>query len=173
MKKKGDDHYLKEKFEQAAEFYTRAINVSPTEEPVYYSNRSACELGVCADSHVLIRKKGYVNMKPPKLDLTIEDSGKAIALNKDHVKVINRRANALEALDRLEEALRGRFTTFVVQPCLTSSQIPRLHHCHDFRWIPERKVRSGGGARVKKVVFHESRRNNKGSNLLFLVFDSH
>lgn len=43
LKKKGNDHYQKEIFEQAAEFYTRAINVSPTEEPVYYSNRGACE----------------------------------------------------------------------------------------------------------------------------------
>ena len=51
--------------------------------------------------------KGYMNMKPPKFDLIIEDCDKAIALNKDYVKAINRRANALEALDRLEEALRG------------------------------------------------------------------
>ena len=109
-----------------------------------------------------------MNMKPPTLDLIIEDCDKAIALNKDYVKAINRRASALEALDRMEEALRGRFTTFIVQPRLTSSQTPRLHHCHDFRWIPERKSRSGGGARVKKAVFDESRRNNKGSNLLII-----
>ena len=38
----------------------------------------------------------------------IEDCDKAISLNKDYVKAINRRASALEALDRLEEALRGR-----------------------------------------------------------------
>lgn len=51
-------------------------------------------------------------MKPPKFDQIIDDCDKAIALNKDYVKAINRRANALEALDRLEEALRGRFATF-------------------------------------------------------------
>jgi tetratricopeptide (TPR) repeat protein len=44
----------------------------------------------------------------PKFELIIEDCDKAISLNKDYVKAINRRANALEALDRLEEALRGR-----------------------------------------------------------------
>ena len=70
-----------------------------------------------------------MSMKPPKLDLTIEDCDKAIALNKDYVKAINRRASALEALDRTEEALRGRFITFITQPRLTSSQTPRLHHC--------------------------------------------
>jgi hypothetical protein len=114
-----------------------------------------------------------MNMKPPKLDLIIEDCDKAIALNKDYVKAINRRASALEALDRLEEALRGRFAPFIVQPRLTFSQKPRLHYCHDSGWIPERKGRSGGGACVKKAVFCESRRNNKGSNLPFLVPNSH
>ena len=114
LKKKGNDFYQKESFELAAEFYTRAINVSPTEEPVYYSNRGACE---CTNNGafdgVLIMNKGYTNMKPPKFELIIEDCDKAISLNKDYVKAINRRANALEALDRLEEALRGWSTVSV------------------------------------------------------------
>jgi len=33
----------KKGLELAVEFYTCAINVSPTEEPVYYSNCGACE----------------------------------------------------------------------------------------------------------------------------------
>ena len=57
LKKKGNDHYLNGNFEQAAELYTRSINASPTEEPVYYSNRGACECGVCADGRVLIQRK--------------------------------------------------------------------------------------------------------------------
>jgi hypothetical protein len=68
---------------------------------------------------VLTTNEGYMNMKPPKFDLIIEDCDKAISLNKDYVKAINRRANALEALERLEEALRGRLATFVTSPCLT------------------------------------------------------
>ena len=113
LKKKGNDYYQKESFELAAEFYTRAINVSPTEEPVYYSNRGACEcIGNSASGEVLTVIGGYMNMKPPKFELIIEDCDKAISLNKDYVKAINRRANALEALDRLEEALRGRSIPF-------------------------------------------------------------
>jgi len=111
LKKKGNDFYQKENFELAAEFYTRAINVSPTEEPVYYSNRGACEFTrIGASDGELTVNEGYTNMKPPKFDLIIEDCDKAISLNKDYVKAINRRANALEALDRLEEALRGWLT---------------------------------------------------------------
>ena len=62
--------------------------------------------------------EGYMNMKPPQYELIIGDCDKAISLNKDYVKAINRRANALEALDRLEEALRGRLTTLVASPRL-------------------------------------------------------
>ena len=69
---------------------------------------------------VLTVNEGYMNMKPPKFELIIEDCDKAVALNKDYVKAINRRANALEALDRLEEALRGQLTHFSTPLCLTS-----------------------------------------------------
>lgn len=71
---------------------------------------------------MLTINEGYMNMKPPKLDLIIEDCDKAIALNKDYVKAINRRANALEALDRMEEALRGRLTIFTAAPSDTRSK---------------------------------------------------
>jgi import receptor subunit TOM70 len=63
--------------------------------------------------------EGYMNMKPPKFELIIEDCDKAVSLNKDYVKAINRRANALEALDRLEEALRGQSAALVTPPRLT------------------------------------------------------
>jgi len=174
LKKKGNDYYQNESFELAAEFYTRAINVSPTEEPVYYSNRGACE---CTENLVsgglLTVNEGYMNMKPPKFELIIEDCDKAVSLNKDYVKAINRRANALEALDRLEEALRGWLTPFVTLSHLTSCGKPRLYLCHHFGWIPKRKGRSGSGTRVKEALFDESRRNYQGSYSLFLASDQH
>jgi len=172
LKKKGNDYYQKESFEQAAEFYTRAIDVSPTEEPVYYSNRGACKcIENPASGDVLTVNEGYMNMKPPMFELIIEDCDKAVSLNKDYVKAINRRANALEAVDRLEEALRGRLTAFVTPPRLTSYGKLRLHVCHHFGWIPKRKGRSGSGTRVKEALFDESRRNHQGSYPLFLASD--
>jgi len=108
-----------------------------------------------------------MNMKPPKFELIIEDCDKAISLNKDYVKAINRRANALEALDRLEEALRGRLTPFFTVFRLTFFCKPRLHCCHDSGWIPEREGRSGGGTCVKETLFDESCRNHQGSHPLF------
>ena len=157
MKKKGNDFYQKESFELAAEFYTRAINVSPTEEPVYYSNRGACEYVGDGSWGVLTVSEGYANMKPPKFELIIQDCDKAISLNKDYVKAINRRANALESLDRLEEALRGRLTAFIIPPQLTPSWKLRLHHRHNSGWVPKREGRSGSGTGIKETLFNESR----------------
>ena len=174
LKKKGNDYYQKESFELAAEYYTRAINVSPTEEPVYYSNRGACECtNNSASDGVLTTIGGYMNMKPPKFELIIEDCDKAISLNKDYVKAINRRANALEALDRLEEALRGRLTPLFALSRLTFFRKLRLHRCHDPGRIPEREGCPGGGTSVKETLFDESRRNHQGSHPPFLPPNSH
>jgi mitochondrial import receptor subunit TOM70 len=53
-----------------------------------------------------------MNMQPPKLDLVVEDCDTALALDSSYVKALNRRATALEGLNRFEEALRGMFKHF-------------------------------------------------------------
>ncbi|KAI9058970.1 ADP/ATP carrier receptor [Trametes sanguinea] len=93
LKAKGNAAYQQRKFASAIEYYTRAIAVTPKPEPVFFSNRAACEIG-------------YVNLNPPQHDKVVEDCDQALALDKNYVKALNRRATALEALDRLEEALR-------------------------------------------------------------------
>jgi import receptor subunit TOM70 len=42
FKTKGNAAYTKRNFTEAAEFYTKAIQVTPKPEPVFYSNRAAC-----------------------------------------------------------------------------------------------------------------------------------
>ena len=65
--------------------------MSPLPEPVFYSNRAAC----------------YVSMEPPRHEKVVADCDDALKLDARYVKALNRRATALEALERFEEALRG------------------------------------------------------------------
>ena len=93
LKQKGNDTYQARKFAIAAQYYTRAIAVSPQPEPVFYSNRAAC----------------YVSMEPPQHESAVADCDEALKLDSRYVKALNRRATALEALERYEEALRGTY----------------------------------------------------------------
>lgn len=90
FKGKGNAEYTKRNFGVASKLYTRAIEVSLTPEPVFYSNRAAC----------------YINMTPPLHDLVVKDCDSALSLDPHYIKALNRRALALEGLGRLEESLR-------------------------------------------------------------------
>jgi len=98
LKQKGNDAYQARKFVVAAELYTRAITVSPQPEPVFYSNRAAC----------------YVSMEPPQHERVVADCDEALKLDSRYVKALNRRATALEALERYEEALRDFTATTIM-----------------------------------------------------------
>ncbi|KAG8735329.1 TOM (translocase of outer membrane) complex component [Ceratobasidium sp. 414] len=97
LKARGNSAYTQRKFELAADLYTQAIAMSPKPEAAFYSNRAAC----------------YANYEPPQHDCVIEDCTSALTLDPKYAKPLNRRATALEALGRLEEALRD-FTALVI-----------------------------------------------------------
>lgn len=109
LKANGNAAYQQRKFSVAVDLYTRAIEVSPKPEPVFYSNRAACPFrayvifATAVTNHIL----GYVNMSPPKHELVVADCDEALKLDTNYVKALNRRATALEGLHRYEEALRG------------------------------------------------------------------
>jgi tetratricopeptide (TPR) repeat protein len=57
FKAKGNAAYQAKNFEEAAELYTKAIQVSPKPEPVFYSNRAACtylipRTSICSASNI-------------------------------------------------------------------------------------------------------------------------
>ncbi|KAB5591897.1 Outer membrane translocase receptor tom70 [Ceratobasidium theobromae] len=97
LKERGNTAYKQQKFEEAIRFYTQAIDMSPTPQAVYYSNRAAC----------------YAYITPPNHDRAIEDCTMALNLDPKYAKALNRRACTLEATERLEEALRD-FTALAI-----------------------------------------------------------
>lgn len=52
---------------------------------------------------------GYVNMSPPNYEKVIDDCTEALKLDINYIKALNRRATALESLERYKEALRGTY----------------------------------------------------------------
>ena len=73
---------------------------------------TAIELHVCLalDLHMramLISFAGYMYMSPPQHDRVVADCDDALRQDPNYVKALNRRATALESLNRYEEALRG------------------------------------------------------------------
>ncbi|KAI0922458.1 hypothetical protein AcV7_005987 [Taiwanofungus camphoratus] len=90
LKARGNAAYQQRKFSTAIDLYTRAIEVTPKPESVFFSNRAAC----------------YINMNPPQYEKVVEDCDEAMRIDSGYAKAVNRRGIALEALDRNEEALR-------------------------------------------------------------------
>ncbi|KAH8987159.1 mitochondrial outer membrane translocase receptor TOM70 [Lactarius akahatsu] len=98
LKQKGNNAYQARSFIKAEQYYTRAIEVSPHPEPVFYSNRAAC----------------YVSMEPPQHEKVVADCDEALKLDARYVKALNRRATALEALERYEDSLRDYTATTIL-----------------------------------------------------------
>ena len=87
FKSKGNKLYQQHHFHDAIQNYTKAIELSTKPESVFYSNRAAC----------------YNNLN--QFEKVIEDCNKALEIDSEYVKAINRRAQAFEQLNRLTEAL--------------------------------------------------------------------
>ncbi|THG93629.1 hypothetical protein EW145_g8326 [Phellinidium pouzarii] len=90
LKLKGNKAYGERKFVDAVKFYTRAIEVAPEPDPVFFSNRAA----------------SYMYFPTPEYEKAVDDCTEALRINPKHERSIGRRATALEKLDRFEEALR-------------------------------------------------------------------
>lgn len=91
FKNNGNKLFKEGKFDKAVECYTNAIKICPPEEKsdlaTFYQNRAAA----------------YENLK--NYTETINDCSKALELNKDYIKALQRRARSYEAIGNLEKCL--------------------------------------------------------------------
>jgi len=87
LKAKGNEALQSEKYEDAINFYTQAIELSP-ENHILYSNRSAA----------YAKTNRYAD--------SLEDAEKTISLKKDWPKGYSRKGAALELLENYEEAVK-------------------------------------------------------------------
>lgn len=120
LKKVGNDKYKAENFEDAITYYSAALQVK--EDPVFYSNRSAC----------------YAALN--KHEEVIADATAAIKIKNDYVKCILRRANSYEALEQYPDAMfdltaltiYGGFNSRSVEEALE-----KVLHKHSFKLVEE------------------------------------
>lgn len=90
-KEKGNEAFKEGKFEEALTFYKNAINLSPSDNKdlaIYYKNLAA------------------VHLKLNKFDDAVEDCNKSLEIVPNDPKALFRRSQALENLERFEEAYR-------------------------------------------------------------------
>ncbi|KAH8111616.1 TPR-like protein [Phellopilus nigrolimitatus] len=90
LKTKGNKAYGERKFVDAVKYYSRAIEVAPEPDPVFFSNRAA----------------SYMYFPAPEYEKAVEDCTEALRINPKHERSVGRRGTALEKLGRFEEALR-------------------------------------------------------------------
>ncbi|CAG5044392.1 unnamed protein product [Parnassius apollo] len=113
-KNKGNEAFKSEKFEEAVSLYTKAIDLSEKDSrdrATYLKNRAAA----------------YLKIK--EYEKVIKDCDEALQIVPEDPKALFRRAQALESLDRFEEAYRDAKTIFTVDPTNKAVQpvLARLH----------------------------------------------
>lgn len=103
LKIKGNEKFKAKNYDQAIEYYTKAIE-SKDDEPIAYSNRSLC----------FINLKRYFEAK--------DDCDKAIELDPNMDKAYYRRAIALKELSRYDKAMEDFKRVLSLDPNFTLAQ---------------------------------------------------
>lgn len=112
-KEKGNEAFKRSEWDEAIKFYTKAIKLGDghKELPVYYKNRAAAYL------KIEMHERAYT------------DCTKALEFQANDQKALFRRVQALEALERFEEAFRDAKTIWNNDPTFKPIQpvLERLH----------------------------------------------
>ncbi|KAL1502590.1 hypothetical protein ABEB36_007712 [Hypothenemus hampei] len=158
-KEQGNEAFKKEKWNEAVQHYTKAINSvkgEPKELAVYYKNRAAAHL------------------KLENFESALQDCDKSLEICPNDPKALFRRCQALEFLQRFEEAYRDASQIFKDDPTNKAIQ-PYLQRLHR---IVEERARQNAQTNTKlesmlKLVMDPSidkeKRETAMNNLLVLA----
>lgn len=113
FKEKGNEAFKSSEWDEAIKFYTKAIKFGEKhkELPVFYKNRAAAYL------------------KTESFERAYDDCTKSLELQSNDQKALFRRVQALEAMERYEEAYRDARTIWNNEPTFKAIQpvLERLH----------------------------------------------
>lgn len=161
-KNKGNEAFKSEKYEEAISLYNKAISLAEQDSrdlATYLKNRAAAYL------------------KTKEYDKVIKDCDEALRIVPEDPKALFRRSQALEALERFEEAYRDAKTIFTVDPTNKAVQ-PVLSRLHAI--VQERARQSAQTSNKVEQMFklafnlrEETEKREKAmSNLLVLAKES-
>ena len=85
LKLAGNKAYGDKSYNEAIDLYSKAVMCKP--DPIFYSNRAACQNAL------------------GNWESVVEDTSAALALDREYVKALNRRAYAYDKLEKYQEAL--------------------------------------------------------------------
>lgn len=162
FKNKGNEAFKNENYEEAVSLYSKAINLAEKdtrELATYLKNRAAA----------------YLKMK--EFNKVINDCDEALQIVPEDPKALFRRSQALESLERFEEAYRDAKTIFTVDPSNKAVQpvLARLYAIVQER-IKNAAQTSSKVEQMFKLAFDLSedkdKREKAMSNLLVLSKES-
>ena len=97
FKSEANEFFKQEKFQQAVDLYTKALELNPN-KAVYYANRS------------------IANLRQENFGYALSDASKSIECDKNYLKAYYRRAAAHMALGKYKIALKDYERVFKVRP---------------------------------------------------------
>ena len=97
LKTEANEYFKQEKFQQAVDLYTKAIEINP-KKAVYHANRS------------------IANLRLENFGYALSDASKSIECDKNYLKAYYRRAAAHMALGKYKIALKDYERVYKVKP---------------------------------------------------------
>jgi tetratricopeptide (TPR) repeat protein len=157
--KEGNDAFKNGNWDSAAKLYTKAINLQKTEDK---------------DLVIFLKNRAAAYLKLKNYDAAVSDCDKSLAIVPNDPKALYRRCQALECLERYEEAYRGATQIFKDDPNNKMIQ-PVLERLH--RIVQERSRQSAQTSTkiesMTKIAFDltadKEKRETAMNNLLVLA----